>query len=98
MKSMLIAAHIKVYHIIFIPMPHTRARTEAMDCASDLCKLIAKMKNDGSPVEWMLSLPLYHFLKEQSEPYGEAELKILWERDLHLGLNSAKRKASNSER
>ena len=79
-------------------MPHNRAHTEVMDCTGDLCKMVAGMKDGGSPIEWMLSLPLYHFLKQQSEPYGEAELEIHWEWDLHLGLNSAKRKASNSER
>ena len=79
-------------------MPHKRARTEAVDRTSDLCKMVAGMKNDGSPIEWMLSLPLYHFLKQQSEPYGEAKLDIHWERDFNLGLKSARRKASNLER
>jgi hypothetical protein len=94
------AAHIKFYHI---PTPHPhlthpRACTEAADCAHHLCLTVAGMKDDGSPIEWMLSLPLYHFLKQQLEPYGEAELEVRWERDLHLGLNSVKRKASNSQR
>jgi hypothetical protein len=56
--------------------------------------MVAAIINNGSPVEWMLSLPLYHFLKQQSEPYGEVELDICWERDLHLGLKNAKSKAS----
>ena len=77
---------------------HPRDCTEAADYTCHLCKTVAGMKDDGSPIEWMLSLPLYHFLKQQSEPYGEAGSKTSWEWDLHLGLNSAKRKASNSER
>ena len=56
------------------------------------------MKNDGSLIEWMQSLPLYHFLKQQSEPFGEIELTVAWEKDLELGLRDAKQKASNSER
>jgi hypothetical protein len=75
-------------------MPHKRAHKEAIDCTSDVCNMVSAIKSDGSPVEWMLSLPLYHFLKQQSQPYGEAELDICWERDLHLGLNDAKSKAS----
>ena len=53
---------------------------------------------DGSPIEWMLSLPLYHFLKRQSEPFGEPELTVAWERELAVGLKSAQEKSSTKER
>ena len=56
---------------------------------------MAGINNEGSPVEWMLALPLYHFLKERSEPFGEPELTITWERELSLGLKSVQQKAKS---
>ena len=94
MKGMYNNHIISVYHI---PVSTPTCR-EAIDCTSHLCKTVAGMKDDGSPIEWMLSLPLHHFLKQQSEPYGEAELDVVWERDLALGLRSARKKARNLEK
>jgi hypothetical protein len=61
-----------------------------------LCQKVAGLRDEGSPIEWMLALPLYHFLKEQSKPFGKPILTTCaeWESDVvNLGLNSAKQKA-----
>jgi hypothetical protein len=41
----------------------------------------------------MLALPLYHFLRGQTEPFGEPELTIKWEREQDLGLKTVQQKA-----
>ncbi len=56
------------------------------------------MKSDGSAIDWLLALPLYHFLREQSEPFGEPELTIIWEREQSLGLKSGQLKANKTEK
>ena len=56
------------------------------------------MKNEGSPVDWMLALPLYHFLKGQSEPFGEPGTSVMWERDMNLGLSVVKQKVNKLEK
>ena len=81
-------------------LPHLLRSTcvEVSDYIGNLCKKVAVMKTEGSPIEWMLALPLYHFLKEQSEPFGEPELTVLWERELIIGLKSAQQKANKLEK
>ena len=79
------------------PLPH-RTCTEVSVYIGHLCKKVAGMKSEGSAIDWLLALPLYHFLKEQSEPFGEPELTIIWEREQNLGLKNAQLKASKTEK
>lgn len=48
--------------------------------------------------EWMCALPLCHFLKKQSCPFGEQETCIDWERDISHGLDAAKKKAAKLDK
>ena len=82
----------------FITLPSYSSRDEVSEYLCNLCKKVAGSKNGGSPIEWMLALPLYHFLKEQSEPFGEPELNIVWEREQSLGLKSVQQKSNSMER
>ena len=70
------------------------AHDEVSDYLRYLCKKLAG-KDGGSPIEWMLALPLYHFLKGQTEPFGEPELTIKWEREQDLGLKSVQQKSNS---
>ena len=71
---------------------------EVNDYLCQLCKRVAGMKEEGFPTDWMLALPLYHFLKEQSEPFGERELTVDWAREQNLGLKSAQQKAEKLQK
>ena len=64
----------------------------------NLCKVVAGIKSKESPIEWMLALPLYHFLKEQSEPFGESEINVKWEREQSLGLKNAQQNSYKLEK
>ena len=48
--------------------------------------------------EWLFALPLCHFLKKQSCPFGKQETKIDWERDERHGLTAAKNKAAKLDK
>lgn len=53
---------------------------------------VAVVGEEVSPIEWMLALPLYHFLKKQSEPFGELDLTTVREREQGLDLKIAQQK------
>ena len=61
---------------------------------------VAVVGKEVSPIEWMLALPLYHFLKKQSEPFGELNLTTVtvWEKEQDLGLKSAQQKTKKLEK
>ena len=56
-----------------------------LDCRKETAQLIAvlcnRLKRKLQNVEWLLALPLYHFLKGSCEPFGKPEMdpeKIRW--------------------
>ena len=62
-----------------------------------LCKQTRKGK---FYTEWLLALPLYHFLKGFSEPYEKPVMdptKIIFNQEWELDLDEFKRKMYDSE-
>ena len=51
-----------------------------------------------SPIDWMQTLPLGHFLKKQSEPFGKLDINIVWKTDLHPGFTCVKHKVDKLEK
>ena len=62
-----------------------------------MCKKLASM-SDGDPVHWMKALPLCHFLKDQSEPFGKQDMTISMEREEEHGLKLARIKAARIDK
>ena len=62
-----------------------------------LCKKVAEMK-DGQPSEWLMALPLYHFLSSLSKPYEMVHTSVNVEMDNKLGITHVKKKADQMER
>ena len=62
-----------------------------------LCKRVAEMKG-RQPSEWLMALPLYHFLTGLSTPYEVVHVSINVEKDDKLGLDHIKRKADKMEK
>ena len=54
--------------------------------------------SEGDPVDWMKALPLCHFLKKQSEPFGKQDMKISTKGEEEHGLNAAKQKVVKIEK
>jgi hypothetical protein len=47
----------------------------AVACAiSELCLRVSGYTVKGFAIEWLLAIPLYHFLDKMSEPYGKTKL------------------------
>ena len=70
---------------------------EAIGFINHICKRIALMK-DTLLDQWMVVLPISHFVKQQSEPFGKEETIISWDRDHDFGLDAAKQKALKAEK
>ena len=80
------------------PSPTLSSYKEVGDYLGGLCKKVAGIKEEVSPIEWILALPLYHFLKEQSEPFGGPDISVMWEREQSLGLKSVQYKATSLDK
>ena len=59
------------------------------ETAQSIAMLCSRLKQRPQSVEWLLALPLYHFLKGSCQPFGNPEMnpeKIGWgqEEDLKI--------------
>ena len=98
LRSCLSERYVTMKHdLILIPLLSYSVHDEVSDFLRNLYLKVAGIRDGGSPIEWMLALPLYHFLKKQSEPFGEPGLSVVWEMEQSLGLKSVQQKSHSME-
>jgi len=72
-------------------------RLETAQSIGILCKHLQERPQSG---EWLLVLPLYHFLRGDCKPFGKPELdpeKIGWDREEGLDIREIRAKLQHSK-
>ena len=59
--------------------------------------VLCKKARTGNFHEWLLAIPLYHFLKAFSEPYQKPPGEILFNQEQELELDGCRKMIYNSE-
>ena len=75
-------------------------RSAVARAISELCLRVSGTAVKGFAIEWLLAIPLYHFLARISEPYGKTKLsfQLDWSfYNIKLGLQSISAKALKEE-
>ena len=61
---------LKLYYLLFL------YRSIVARAISELCLRISGTTVKAFAIEWLLAIPLYHFLARISEPYGKTKLNF----------------------
>ena len=75
-------------------------RSAVAHAISELCLRVSGRAVKGFAIEWLLAIPLYHFLARKTEPYGKTKLnfQLDWSSyNTKLGLVSMSVKAQKEE-
>ena len=71
------------------------------ETAQSIAMLCSRLKKKPQSVEWLLALPLYHFLKGSCQPFGKPEMnpeKIGWEQEEDLDIWEIRDKVLSSKK
>ena len=71
------------------------------ETAQSIAMLCSRLKKKLQSVEWLLALPLYHFLKGNCQPFGKPEMnpeKIDWGQEEDLDIWEIRDKVFSSKK